>query len=197
MARSLKLGQSVILDGYTVGTAGFPTHKRLFDALQRAESLPFDMSGGSLFHMGSLCRPSPDGRQLVEYMNPTTSTRFNAFLPFIVNRLGLTALAGKGGVDLATVAAMKASGCVYFSMVGGASALLSRGVTERIETGWDDLIEQFRLSKFQLESFGPLTVTIDAWGNSLYDTLQRRADDRMPDILAELERRRQEAGKPL
>lgn len=194
-ARSLKLGESVILDGEAVGTAGHPTHKRLYESLKTGTPLLFDMKGGSLFHMGSLCRQAEDGRQLVEYMNPTTSTRFNDFLPDIVRELSLTSLAGKGGVDMATVEAMRDTGCVYFSMVGGASALLSRGVTERIETGWNDLIEQFRLSKFKLESFGPLTVTIDAWGNSLYDSLQKRANDRMADILADLDRRRAAAAK--
>jgi len=86
---------------------------------------------------------------------------------------------------------MREVGCVYFSMPGGASALLSDGVVERLETGWDDLIEQFRLSRFRLKEFGPVTVAIDAHGRSMYQALQDQAASRLPEILKDLETARQ------
>lgn len=72
-------------------------------------------------------------------------------------------------------------------MPGGASPLLTTGAVERLATGWDDLIEQFRLSRYKLQAFGPVTVAIDAHGNSMYQELQQAAADRLPDILKELE----------
>ena len=81
---------------------------------------------------------------------------------------------------------MREVGCVYFSMVGGAAPLLTEGVREVLQTGWDDLIAQFRLTRLRVERFGPLTVAIDARGNSLYDRLSAAARDRLPQIMAAL-----------
>jgi len=192
-ARRLRVGDLVMLDGTIAATAGFSTHERMIDALDGKGALPLDLRGGALFHMGSSCRQT-DGRWLPNYVNPTTSTRFDAFMPRIIRELGLTSVGGKGGMGAGCIAALKDAGCVYFAMPGGASPLLSEGVVERPETGWDDLIEQFRLSRFMLRNFGPVTVAIDAHGNSLYQALQDQAAGRLPDILAEMEAARRPAG---
>lgn len=189
-ARALKVGDRVMLDGEIAATAGMPTHQRIVDALDGEQTLPFDVREGALFHLGSSCREE-GGRWLVNYVNPTTSTRFDAFMPRIIRELGLTSAGGKGGMSADCVEAMREVGCVYFSMPGGASPLLSDGVVERIETGWDDLIEQFRLSRFRLNEFGPVTVAIDAHGRSMYQTLKDQAASRLPGILEGLATARQ------
>lgn len=184
-ARQLKIGDLVLLDGNITGTAGFPAHQRMIEAINGDRELPFPLSESAFFHLGSSCR-EVDGRWLVNYVNPTTSTRFDACMPEIIHEMRLTSTGGKGGMGPGCVAAMKEVGCVYFAMPGGASPLLSKGVVERFGTGWNDLIEQFRLSQFRLKDFGPVTVAIDAHGHSLYQTLQDQAAGRMPDILARL-----------
>lgn len=185
VARSLRAGDIVRLTGEVVATAGYPAHQRLVQEIEAGRPPPVPLHGGALFHMGSMSRS--DGATLRPlYVNPTTSTRFNAFIPRIVRHHGLTALAGKGGLDAEGVAALRETGCVYFSMVGGAAALLTEGVQEVVGTGWDDLIEQFRLSRLRLAGFGPLTVAIDAHGNSLYHDLAARAQARLPAIMARL-----------
>ncbi|MFC0158447.1 fumarate hydratase C-terminal domain-containing protein [Mameliella alba] len=189
-ARSLEIGQIVWLDGTVRTTAGFPTHKRMVEGLGVPGALPDDLRGGTFFHMGSSCREE-GGRWLPNYVNPTTSTRFDAFMPDIIRGLGLTATGGKGGMGQGCVDALREVGGVYFSMPGGASPLLSEGAVERLSTHWDDLIEQFRLARFRLEGFGPVTVAIDAHGNSLYATLQDTARARLPGILQKLGAERQ------
>lgn len=191
-ARGLKLGDTVLLDGLVSMTAGLPVHQRIADALANGRVLPSPLKEGAFFHMGSSCRQEA-GRWVPNYVNPTTSTRFDAYMPGLIRGLRLTSTGGKGGMGVACVEAMREVGCVYFSLPGGASPLLSEGAAERIETGWDDLIEQFRLSRFRLSGLGPATVAIDAHGNSMYADLQRRARERMPDILKELDERRQQA----
>lgn len=190
--QSLRIGDVVFLSGEFIGTAGFPTHKRLADGIAAGEPPPIDMRRAAFFHLGSMSREE-NGRIKPLYVNPTTSTRFNAFIPSIVRHYGITALAGKGGLDAACVAAMQEVGCVYFSMIGGAAPLLTEGVKEVIETGWDDLIMQFRLTRFRIENFGPLTVAIDAHGNSVYDELTRSARARLPEIMAQLNAERNKA----
>ncbi|WP_310186079.1 fumarate hydratase C-terminal domain-containing protein [Mesorhizobium sp. BE184] len=186
------VGETVLLDGEVAATAGLPAHQRLLEALDGKRQMPFPLAGGAMFHLGSSCREEA-GRWLPNYVNPTTSTRFDAFMPRIIRELQLTSIGGKGGMDNACVEAMKDAGCVYFSMPGGASPLLSNGVAERIETGWNDLIEQFRLSRFRLDGFGPVTVAIDAHGHSIYHTLQEQAANRLPDILKDMEEARRSA----
>ena len=185
VARTLELGDICYLSGEAIVTAGFPTHQRLISCIENGTEPPISMTGAAMFHMGSMSRL--DGNALTPvYVNPTTSTRFNGFIPKIVRHFGITALAGKGGLDATCAAAMAEVGCVYFSMVGGAAPMLTEGVREVIETGWDDLIMQFRLTRLRLDGFGPLTVAIDAHGNSLYDQLSQSAQDKLPELMAQL-----------
>lgn len=185
-ARALRVGEMVLLDGEVTVTAGFVTHERIIAALEKDEALPIDLRGQAVFHMGGSCRLE-NGRWLPNYVNPTTSTRFDAFMPTIIRRLGLTSVGGKGGMGAECVKAMQDVGCVYFAMPGGAAPLLSAGALERLATGWDDLIEQFRLARYKLSAFGPVTIAIDANGESMYRNLKRKAEANLPDILKALE----------
>jgi fumarate hydratase subunit beta len=60
---------------------------------------------------------------------------------------------------------------------------------------WNDLIAHYRLVKLEVDKLGPLTVAIDAHGNTLYDNLQAEARQKLPDILAELNRARAASAK--
>lgn len=184
-ARSLALGDVVLLDGEAIVTIGMPTHQRIMSFIAERRPLPFDLTGQAFFHL-SIC--SRETEEAVEplYVNPTTSSRFNSYLPTLIRTYGLSATSGKGGLDMECAKAMQEVGCVYFSMIGGASPLLTEGVAEVIETAWDDLIMQFRLTRVRLDGFGPLTTAIDAHGNSLYADLSRTAESRLPGILDRL-----------
>ena len=190
-ARSLRLGELVLADGEAIITAGLPTHQRIARALEDNAPLPLDLRGQAFFHMG-LCAEEANGALAPLYVNPTTSTRFAAHMPAMIRSFGLTAIAGKGGLDRASVDAMADVGCVYLSMVGGASSILSGAVKSIVETGWDDLIMQFRLSRIQFEGLGPMAVAVDAHGASLYADLAQAARRKLPAILAQLAARRQE-----
>ena len=54
-ARTLKAGDMVYLTG-TVYTARDAAHKRMDEALNAGEKLPFDLKGNIIYYMG----PSPD-----------------------------------------------------------------------------------------------------------------------------------------
>jgi fumarate hydratase subunit beta len=184
--RSLTAGDFVLLDGEIVITAGLPTHQRIHDHMTAGEPLPIDISGGTLFHLGSYSRET-DGKFEVLYMNPTTSTRFNPFMPRFIRHFGLRAVGGKGGLDAASAEAMREVGCVYLSFLGGGSALLSDAIKEVVTVAWNDLVAHYRLVKLRVESLGPLVVAIDAKGVSLFDTLSQSARERLPEILHDLD----------
>jgi fumarate hydratase subunit beta len=191
--RALHAGDMVFLDGEIVITAGMPTHERILEYLDAGKPLPTKFEGGTLFHLGSYSR-EVDGHYEVLYMNPTTSTRFNSFMPTLVRRLGVRAIGGKGGLDRESVAAMKESGCVYLSFLGGGAALHTAAIKSVVSVDWPDLIFQYRLVRLQVENLGPLTVAIDAHGRSLYEDLRMSAENRLPEILAQLARGRDGGG---
>lgn len=187
--RSLNAGDMVALDGEIVITAGMPTHERLLDYLNAGKQLPTQFDGGTLVHMGSYSR-QVDGRYEVLYMNPTTSTRFNPYMPALIRGLGLRAVGGKGGLDSSSVAAMQDCGCVYLSFLGGGASLHTSAIQSVVSVHWSELIAHYRLVKLRVANLGPVTVAIDAHGRSLYERLGQDAHERLPGILEELARGR-------
>ena len=176
-ARRLRAGDQVLIDGEIVVTAGLPTHQRLLACLDGNEALPMDLNGAALFHLGSYSR-EVDGRFQVVYLNPTTSTRFNPFMPRLIQGLDLHATGGKGGLDADCAKAMQVQGCVYLSFLGGGCTLLSQATREVLEVGWPEMLTHYRLVRLRVEGLGPATVAIDAHGRSLYDEERREAQDR-------------------
>ena len=189
--RSLKMGDRVFLTGEIFATAGIPTHDRMLDCLDRNAPLPFDMQGGALFHLGTLNETDPDGSQRVLYMNPTTSTRFNAHMPRLIPGLGLRATGGKGGLDAACAQVMARQGCVYLSFLGGGAPILTDAIRRITGIGWPDMISHYRIVRMEVERLGPLTVGIDASGNSIYDLSREQATQRRAAIIAELRQARE------
>jgi len=185
-ARGLSLGEMVTLSGEMTITAGLPTHARIAQYLDEGRPLPRDLRGQALFHLGSYSEETEAGFDL-RYMNPTTSTRFNGFMPRFIREIGLTSVGGKGGLDAACAAAMQEVGCVYFSFLGGGAPLLSDAMRAVVSVHWPDLVAHFRLVTLRVEDLGPVTVGIDAHGNSLYADLAAQARALLPDILAGLD----------
>ena len=195
-ARTLRAGEMVLLDGEIVITAGLPTHQRLLACAEEGRDPPMAIAGGSLLHLGSYSRDTADGGLEVLYMNPTTSTRFNGLMPRLIRHYGLTAVGGKGGLDAACATEMAAMGCVYFSFLGGGAPLHSGAIRAVREVACHDLVAHYRLVRLAVEALGPVTVGIDAHGNSLFDTLQARARERLPGIMQQLAEDR-EAPRPV
>lgn len=191
-ARSLRMGDQVVIDGKIVVTAGLPTHQRLLGCLDGAEPLPMPLQEQSLFHLGSYSEESlsvPGNLDLL-YINPTTSTRFNPLMPRLIRELRLHAVGGKGGLDDACVQAMQEAGCVYLSFLGGGATLHTRAVREVLAVGWADMLMHYRVVRLRVEGLGPVTVAIDAHGNSVYANAQAQARERMPEILASMQAQR-------
>ena len=193
--RSLALGDMVHLNGEIVITAGLPTHLRILEHIEQGKPLPIDLRGATLFHLGSYSRDDT-GEFEVLYMNPTTSTRFNPYMPKFIRTFGLRAVGGKGGLDAECARAMKETGCVYLSFLGGGATLHSQAIKEVVAVAWDDLIAHYRLVRLRVEGLGPLTVAIDAHGNSLYDELRSAAQARLPEIMEMLARDRSAGQAP-
>ena len=187
--RALRVGELVRLSGKVTVSIGIPTHQRMAEAAVQGKPLPVDIRGGAFLHLSTYVRES-DGLCEPVYLNPSTSTRYNAWMPAIVRGLGPRIVGGKGGLNDESVATLQECGCVYLSFLGGGSPLLSRALRGVHSMHWTEYISQFRLLTLDVQSLGPATVAIDAQGQSIYQSVATRAQARMPDILAQMAKAR-------
>jgi fumarate hydratase subunit beta len=176
---ALQVGELVTVSGLATMTIGLPTHKRMVEHLDAGTPLPVDLRDGAFFHLSCFNRELPDGSHEALYLNPTTSTRYNDYMPRLVEGYGLRLVGGKGGLDHASVQALKRQGCVYLSFLGGGCTLLSQAIRRVAAVHWTDYISQFRLLTLEVGQLGPATVAIDAHGNSVYEQLAVQAAKRL------------------
>jgi fumarate hydratase subunit beta len=188
--RKIKVGDMVYLNGEIVVTIGLPTHQRILDNAASVGHLPAALPHGTFFHLSCYNREAADGGFEALYMNPSTSTRYNSFMPAIVRNLDLRMVGGKGGLDAASVAALKETGCIYLSFLGGGCTLLAQAIEKVVAVDWQDYISQFRLVTLKVKDLGPATVGIDAHGNSIYTQLLDDAQARLPALLESMKAER-------
>jgi len=183
---ALVLGDMVMVSGPVTMSIGLPTHQRMVDLLDAGRPLPVDMNNGAFFHLSCFNQEREDGTgHDALYLNPTTSTRYNAYMPRLIEACGLRLVGGKAGLDQASAEAMRRQGCVYLSFLGGGCTLLSRAIERVVSVHWTEYISQFRLLTLELRALGPGTVAIDAHGNSLYDQLRLQAQQRLDQMRQE------------
>jgi fumarate hydratase subunit beta len=164
--RRLKLGDTVTIDGI-IYTGRDEVHIRALEHARQGRKLPVDLRGAAIFHCGPIVKKD-NGHWSIVAAGPTTSTRMNAMEPEFIERFGIRAVIGKGGMSQPTVDAMQKHGCVYLAITGGAGVLAAEGVREVIGVEWLDLGMPEAMWELSVKGFGPLTVAIDAHGNSLY-----------------------------
>jgi L(+)-tartrate dehydratase beta subunit len=174
--RELRAGDSVTVDGHIIGIRD-RTQIRIFD--QGIEP-PMDLNGALLLHTAPGVRKLGPGRYEKVSIGTTTSARMVRFTEPLGRDYG-----GKGGLPDEAIEPMRRYGMVYFAIVGGAAALETEQIEEIEEVAWEELMPEC-LWKFRVKDFGPLTVAIDAHGNSLYHDVQEQARKRLEDLYARL-----------
>ncbi len=170
-AKEFRAGDYVFLTG-TIYTARDAAHKRMCEALQRGEELPFDLKNNILYYMGP--SPAREGRPIGS-AGPTTASRMDSYTPALLD-LGLIGMIGKGKRSEAVREAIVRNGAVYFAAVGGAGALLSKSITAAEVIAYEDLGTE-AVRRLTVKNF-PAIVVIDSKGNDLYETaiLKYRCD---------------------
>jgi len=182
----LRAGDEVTVQGHIVGIRD-RTQIRIFD--QGVEP-PMDLRGAFLLHTAPGVRKvgsDSEGRGRYEKVciGTTTSARMVRFTEPLGRQYGVRAICGKGGFPDEAIEPMHELGMVYFAIVGGAAALETTQIEEIEEVAWEELMPEC-LWKFRVRDFGPLTVGIDAHGNSLYRDVQARARKKLEELYARL-----------
>lgn len=159
--RSLKVGDVVLIRG-EMHTGRDELHKYLMK-----HDAPVDMSGGILYHCGPVMLQDDAGWH-VKAAGPTTSSREEPYQADIIEKFGLRAVIGKGGMGEKTLAGLQKSGAVYLNAIGGAAQFYAncvKGVTGV------DFLDEFGVPEamwhLNVEGF-PAIVTMDANGHSLH-----------------------------
>jgi fumarate hydratase subunit beta len=107
---------------------------------------------------------------------PTTSSRMNSLEPKFLEQIGARLIIGKGGMNRGVGEAMKRFGAAYLAFTGGAAVLAARCVKEVKGVHWLDLGMPEALWVLDVEEFGPLTVGMDASGNSLFEDVAKQIE---------------------
>jgi L(+)-tartrate dehydratase beta subunit len=177
----LRAGDEVVVQGHIIGIRD-RTQIRIFD---EGREPPMDLRGAFLLHTAPNVRKVADGRYEKICIGTTTSARMVRFTEPLGRQYGVRAICGKGGFPDEAVEPMARLGMVYLAIVGGAAALETTQIEEIEEVAWEELMPEC-LWKFRVKDFGPLTVGIDAHGNSLYRDVQERAKRRLEELGARL-----------
>jgi fumarate hydratase subunit beta len=158
----LKAGDQVFITG-TIYSARDSAHKRLVEALDKGEKLPFDLTNQTVYYMG----PSPaKPGQVIGSAGPTTSGRMDSYAPRLM-AAGLKGMIGKGNRSQAVKDAIKKYKAVYFAAIGGAGALISKSIKKAEVIAYEDLDAE-AIRRLEVENF-PVTVINDIYGGDLYE----------------------------
>ncbi len=158
----LKMGDQVLVNGI-IYTARDAAHKRLVEAIQASQALPFDPNGQIIYYAGPC--PAPPGHPIGS-AGPTTSSRMDDYAPALIEQ-GLRVMIGKGNRSEPVIEAMQKHGAVYLATVGGAGAYLARRIITSEIVAYPELGPEC-IMQLEVQDF-PCIVAIDAQGNNIYE----------------------------
>lgn len=164
--RGLNVGDSVEISG-VVYTARDAAHKYLIEKAT-PETLGFNLEGGILYHCGPVVSKETDGLYNIVAAGPTTSSRLSVYEPQVIEKYGVRAVIGKGGMDDSTLEAFSKHRAVYLSAVGGAAVVLAnavkkvRGVYMLEEFGVPEAVWELEVENL------PTIVTMDSHRQSIH-----------------------------
>jgi fumarate hydratase class I len=178
--RSLKVGDMVELTGL-VFTGRDAIHKWLHDGNEP----PVSLKDGIIYHCGPVVMKKK-GQWVVTAAGPTTSIREEPYQAGIIEKHGVRAVIGKGGMGEKTRLACQKFGCVYLHAVGGAAQVLAEAIKKVRDV---HLMEKFgspeAIWELEVEAF-PVVVTIDAHGNSLHKDIEAESSQNLAHLMAQI-----------
>jgi L(+)-tartrate dehydratase beta subunit len=185
-ARRLKVNDTVTLNGTLYGIRD-ATLIHMFD---RGRATRFDLNGHAVIHTAPNVKwvgeslEHPSGYAPV-CIGTTTSARMERFTRPLMQQYGVRIVIGKGGLSQGSLDAFRDLGGAYLAVIGGAAALETTWVEQIEEVDLDDLNPE-SLWKFRVKGFGPLLVSMDSHGGSLYTEVNAAARSKRAAALASL-----------
>jgi fumarate hydratase subunit beta len=160
--KDLHAGDDILMTG-VIYVARDAAHKRLIEAMDKGQPLPFDIKGQTIYYMGPA--PAKPGH-VIGSAGPTTGGRMDSFTPRLI-AAGLKGMIGKGNRSKAVKEAIVKYKAVYFASIGGAGALISRSIKKAEVIAYEELGAE-AIRRLEVEDF-PATVINDIYGTDLYE----------------------------
>ena len=162
--RALRVGDVVLLSG-PVFTGRDAVHAHLMK-----NAPPVDLRGAALYHCGPVVKKDGDAWR-VTAAGPTTSIREEPYQAEILQRYGVKAVIGKGGMGAKTLKGLQETGAVYLNAVGGAAQFYARCIqsvdgVSLLEFGTPEAMWHLTVRDF------PAIVTMDTHGGSLHRDIE-------------------------
>jgi L(+)-tartrate dehydratase beta subunit len=162
----------------------------LIHMFDKGRKTRFDMNGHAVVHTAPNVKwvgetvAHPSGYAPI-CIGTTTSARMERFTRPLMEQYGVRIIIGKGGLSQGSLDAFRDLGGVYLAVIGGAAALETTWVEQIEEVDLDDLNPE-SLWKFRVKGFGPLLVSMDSRGGSLYTQVDKAARGKRAAALASL-----------
>jgi fumarate hydratase class I len=174
--RALKVGDVVLISGEMY------TGRDQVHAYLMKHDPPVDLHGAVLYHCGPVMLKE-GGEWKVKAAGPTTSSREEPYQATVIERYGVRAVVGKGGMGAKTSAALKKCGAVYLNGIGGAAQYYARTVEKVLgvhlmEFGIPEAMWHLRVRDFAA------IVTMDAHGNSLHADIEKETGEALETLRA-------------
>ncbi|KWX71212.1 fumarate hydratase [Paenibacillus jilunlii] len=163
--RSLRVGDVVILSG-EMHTGRDALHKYLMD-----HDAPVDLNGAVIYHCGPVMLKDEEGWH-VKAAGPTTSIREEPYQGDIINKFGIRAVIGKGGMGPKTLKALQEHGGVYLNAIGGAAQYYAECIKKVNSVDFMEFGIPEAMWHLQVDGFAAI-VTMDAHGNSLHADVEK------------------------
>ncbi len=178
--KSLKVGNTIKISG-KIFTARDEAHKKLLFEIDTDDVPEINFKGLPCFHCGPVMRKN-HGWEVVS-AGPTTSMRLDELEPKFINEFGTKIFIGKGGMGNKTLEALKKNNSIYTQFTGGTGSLMANSVESVDEVYY---LEELGIPEavwvFNVEEFGPLLVTMDSNGKSLYDEVSNNVKNSLKQI---------------
>lgn len=181
----IKIGDIIYLTGH-ITTGRDSVHKRVTEL---GRELPVDIKDGAILHAGPIVKTLGENDYEMVSVGPTTSMRMERFQYDFVKMTGVRLIVGKGGMGPKTAAACKEFKALHLVFPAG-NAVLAATEVEAIEgLEWDDLGMPEALWTCRVKEFGPLIVSIDTYGNNLFEERKVKYNETKEKVLAEISKK--------
>ena len=184
--KKIKIGDVVYITG-TIVTARDEAHLKALELHKEGKQPPVDFKGIGLFHCGPVMKKNEQGEWTVVAAGPTTSARMEIFQDEFIKTFQPGIIIGKGGMGARTTKACQEETCIYGYFTGGAALLAADRIKKVKDVFWyEELGMPESLWVYEVDEFGPLTVTIDSHGGNLTDESKKNIEANKEKILQEL-----------
>ncbi len=184
--KKISIGDIVYLTG-TVVTARDEAHLKALELHKKGEKPPVDFKGIGLFHCGPVMKKNEEGEWIVVAAGPTTSARMEIFQDEFIRVFQPGIIIGKGGMGERTTKACQEETCIYGYFTGGAALLAANRIKKVKDVFWfEELGMPESLWLFDVENFGPLTITIDTHGGNMTEKSKKKIEENKNKIIQNL-----------